>query len=281
MRPLFLSVSISVLVSSHGVGQAADTLDARSAAFLAQARMATARFKDQNIAIAENYVKIGPDFPAMGEHWVRGESIMRSDDTPLPSILTYVNVDGKPMLTGVVYTLVLRSGQKPPAMPPAAQWHEHVGTIDEESLLFGHDHLPTMTGGDEPRLSVMHAWAWVPNPAGPFATDNWALPFTRVGLVAPPVVSINAARALSVVSSASYYSRLFEAVGQLDDRESDAVFDVIDRARVAAQDWLDRRRAGAVSTADVSRLEAIWSKLGDEIVKAVRPESAARLRHVL
>src|SRR5206468_1017806 len=142
------------------------------ARFVAQARATTARFQDINVAIAENYVRIGPDFPAMGEHWVRGESVMRSESTPMPSILTYAMIGGHRTLTGVVYTIVLRAGEKVPAMPPLAEWHDHVGTVDEESLLFGHSHLGDTEGGGL-RLAVMHAWIGLTNPAGMFATDNW------------------------------------------------------------------------------------------------------------
>ena len=90
------------------------------ARFVAQARATTARFQDINVAIAENYVRIGPDFPAMGEHWVRGESVMRSESTPMPSILTYATIGGHRTLTGVVYTILLRAGEKAPDMPPLA-----------------------------------------------------------------------------------------------------------------------------------------------------------------
>ena len=78
---------------------------------------ATERYKDIDVAIAERYTKIGPDFPAMGEHWVNGESVMRSGDGPRPAILTYITVDGKPTLTGVVYTIVLKPGEKTPKLP--------------------------------------------------------------------------------------------------------------------------------------------------------------------
>ncbi|MGH7627661.1 MAG: hypothetical protein ACREOJ_20390 [Gemmatimonadaceae bacterium] len=32
---------------------------------------------------------------------------------------------------------------------------------------------------------MLHAWLWLPNPAGMFASDNWALPFVRAGVPVP------------------------------------------------------------------------------------------------
>ena len=251
------------------------------ARFVAQARATTARFQDINVAIAENYVRIGPDFPAMGEHWVRGESVMRSDSTPMPSILTYAMIGGRRTLTGVVYTIVLHAGEKVPEMPPLAEWHDHVGTVDEESLLLGHSHLGD-TDGAGLRLAVMHAWIGLTNPAGMFATDNWALPFARVGIPAPPNASPRAARAVALATCVPYFARLFGAVGQLDDRESDAVLDALEHSRGVVQGWLEARNpADSVSSADLARLEKIWSDLADAITRSVRPASAERLVRVL
>jgi hypothetical protein len=167
---------LAVAIAWRGVGaQQVDSSLDRATRLVAEARAATARFHDRDVAIAENYVKVGPDFPAMGEHWVNGELIMKNViDPKRPAILTYMDIGGKPTLTGVVYALTLGRGETPPHVSPSAQWHEHIGTIDEESLLFGHDHH---ADDDQLRLVVMHAWIWEPNPAGPFATDNWALPF--------------------------------------------------------------------------------------------------------
>src|SRR5438309_11932869 len=137
-----LAATTATLAAINAAAQSPDS--ASVARFVAQARAATARFQDITVAIAENYVRVGPDFPAMGEHWVRGESVMRSESTPMPAILTYATIDGRLALTGVVYTLVRLPGVELPDLPPSAEWHDHVGTIDEESLLLGHTHL----GGD-------------------------------------------------------------------------------------------------------------------------------------
>lgn len=246
--------------------------------FIAEARAATERFKDINVAIAERYVKIGPDFPAMGEHWVNGESVMKSADSPRPSILTYVTIDGKPTLTGVVYTVILQPNGKMPEGLPNAQWHDHVGTVDEESLLFHGHGDPT----DGLRLAVMHAWVWTPNPNGTFVTDNWDLPYTRAGLARPAGSSARAARGMALATSVSYYARLFSAVGELDDREADAVLDVLESGNRTVQAWLDGRTAGsAVTASEISMLEKTWNDVVAGVRRAVKPASAARLKAVL
>ena len=271
-------VWLSAFVVASAGAQSRDSAE-QVAKFIARTRAATERFKDIEAAIAENYVKIGPDFPAMGEHWVRGESVMKSAGTPLPAILTYATIDGKPTLTGAVYTVILKPGEKPPADLPPGQWHDHVGSVDEESLLIGHDHLG-MEESDSLRLSVMHAWVWTANPAGPFATDNWALPFLRVGVAPPAPMSKRAAQAISLATAGGYWSRLFDAVGQLNDKESDAVMEVIDRQRDSVQGWLEARPKGpALSPGDVVRLEGFWSALGARVMKEVCGECAERLRH--
>src|SRR5438309_11412184 len=114
-----LAATTATLAAINAAAQSPDS--ASVARFVAQARATTARFQDINVAIAENYVRIGPDFPAMGEHWVRGESVMRSDSTAMPAILTYATIGGRPTLTGVVYTIILRGGEKVPEMPPLAE----------------------------------------------------------------------------------------------------------------------------------------------------------------
>lgn len=281
MRTLLLCTALASAVAGRGsAAQAADSSADRAAQFVARARQATERYKDISVAIADNYVKVGPDFPAMGEHWVNGELIMKSAMDPRPAILTYVTIDGKPTLLGAVYALVLHRGEQPPPIPASAQWHDHVGTIDEESLLFGHDH---MGGDDDVRLAVMHAWIWAPNPAGMFATDNWALPFVRLGVVPPEHLSWQTSRAAALLAgAATYYARLFAAAGELDDRESPAVSDVVERHRAVAQRWWGSRApSSTVSAADAAQLHTMWVQLADDVRKAVRPASVARLQRVL
>lgn len=253
--------------------------DTAAAAFVERARRATERFKDIEVAIAESYIRVGPDFPAMGEHWVSGELIMKAElDPTRPAILTYIPVDGRRILTGAVYALALRAGEQPPATF-AGQWHDHVGTVDEESLLFGHDR---MSGDDDLRLVVMHAWLWADNPAGMFATDNWTLPFLRIGLLPPSSATPSVARALSLVSADDFHRRLFVSAGELDAGETAAVEALLARHHAAAVAWWAQRdRAIPLSHPELDALAKRWEQLETDLFAAVGPAAAERLRRVL
>lgn len=248
--------------------------------FTALARHATARFKDLDVAVAESYVKVGPDFPAMGEHWVNGELIMRGElDPARPAILTYTTVAGRPTLTGVVYALALKRGEAPPLLPRGAAWHDHVGSIDEESLLFGHEHH----ADDDIRLVVMHAWIWQDNPDGTFATDNWALPYARLGLHPPSVATGQAARAVALLSgAATYFGQLFARGAALDERTTARVNDVLERHRSALSRWWTARATAADLTLDELReLHERWTRLAEDVRSVLPREARQRLEAML
>jgi hypothetical protein len=156
--------------------------------FVASARAATERYRDQAAAVADGYRRIGPDFPSMGEHWLSLALAVRPNVDPLhPPILEYITVAGRPILAGVAYTQLVHGDLSPTPIPaPGEAWHYHQGTVDEESFILSHAGR-TIPAGDPglPRVGVLHAWLWLENPAGVFATDNWALPWYRLGLAAP------------------------------------------------------------------------------------------------
>ena len=271
---------IAALAFPVTVGAQADTVASRAERFVAEARKATERFKDITVAVSESYLRLGPDFPAMGEHWVNAELIMRSEFDPArPAILTYATIDGKPTLTGAVYALALRPGEQPPALPDDVQWHDHVGTIDEESLLFGHD---VRSHGDELRLVVMHAWIWVGNPDGMFATDNWSLPLARLGLPKGEKLPLVAARGLSLLAdSAGYYEKLFAGAGGLDGSEITAVSAIIAGHRQRLGEWWSRREPRApLSRDDADWLGEAWNRLRADADAKVKPAARERLQRV-
>jgi len=262
-------------VASAGDAQPRDTT---LGAFVERARNATQRFRDIETAIMESYVKVGPDFPAMGEHWVNGELIMKAElDPARPAILTYITVNGTRTLTGAVYALALRAGERPPEVF-GGQWHDHVGTVDEESLLFGHDRV---SGDDDLRLVVMHAWLWADNPAGLFATDNWTLPFLRLGVRPPQDVTPSAARAFSLLAEDDFHLRLFESAGELGHGETGAVEALLQRHRAAVIEWWKSANRTELTRAQVSWLAQRWRVLETDLFATVNPQSAERLRGVL
>jgi hypothetical protein len=183
------------------------------AAFVTAARLGSERYRDRSVAIAAGFRRLGRDFPSMGEHWAHpGKVIAGRFDVADPPMLTYASIDGKPVLLGVVYAVPLDPGQHPPPLPGGLDaWHEHNGTVDEESFLPEHsgDHSGTHGGT---RLAILHVWTQLPNPGGDFAAENWSLPFARLKLEPPTSVREPAARSLSLLSgSAEFYATLLES----------------------------------------------------------------------
>jgi hypothetical protein len=252
------------------------------AAFVSRARAATERYKDQNVAAADGYRRLGPDFPAMGEHWANGEFVIRGEfDAARPGLLTYARINGVPTLTGVVYALPLSDSEVPPAFPfDPSQWHDHIGTIEDESLLLAHNAPHGATGGL--RLAVLHAWIWLENPDGTFVTDNWALPYARLGLRAPGPAPGGAARALALVSGAMpYYVSLAEKLGSPSDVERQRIVATLAKHQALIATWWKLRAANPKTTAaDDSTLNGMWNALWSEVERSVSAEVALRLRRI-
>ena len=252
------------------------------AAFISRARAATERYKDQNAAAADGYRRLGPDFPAMGEHWANGEIVVRGEfDARRPGLLTYARVNGVPTLTGVVYALPLADSEAPPPFPfDRSHWHDHIGTVEDESLLLAHDAPHGPTGGL--RLAVLHAWIWLDNPDGTFVTDNWALPYARLGLRAPAPAPGGAARALALVSGAMpYYISLADQVGSPSDGERERIAATIARHQALIATWWKlRSRNPEMSAGDVSALNGMWNAMWSELERSVSADVGGRLRRI-
>ena len=239
--------------------------------FIARARAGTEAFRNPEAARMAGYHPVGPDFPGMGRHWIHNSLILESTPDPArPAILEYAELNGSLTLVGVAYAVLIKSDTVPAFLPvPASAWHFHQGTVTEESFLRSHAGLGHTVPG--PRLAVLHAWIWLDNPDGMLATDNWALPYARLGLSPPPNGSRAAARALALSAGEGgrmYLEALVHAVGQPSDTEMAGLAAIIARHQAKA-------RAEAAS---VSSLEVCWKTLWDELQAAVRPEVGDRLQ---
>ncbi len=238
--------------------------------FLAQARRGTAAFRESENARAAGYRPIGPDFPGMGQHWVHPSLILRdTPDAAHPTVLEYAEIGGRLTLVGVAYAVLVKDGAPPTSLPvPASAWHFHQGTVEEESFIrshagFGHD----MPG---PKIAVLHAWIWLDNPDGLLATDNWALPYARLGYRPPSQPSHAAARAMALAADDGgrlYLEALLHAVGQPSDDEMKALAIVVARHQMEAR----------AHTANVAELERCWRALWNDVETTVRPEVWERL----
>jgi hypothetical protein len=187
-RPITSSAIALTLLTPAGLraqGSAAASLDA----FVEQVRVATRRYHDQSVAFSDGYRRMGPDVPSMGQHWIALPRITSERADPRqPPILEYARINGQLTLIGVGYALRLAEGVEldPMTVPaPASAWRYVHGTLSEDGLILNHADSVTEPIVAVPRLAVLHAWVWQPNPAGVFATDNWSLPYVRLGLQPP------------------------------------------------------------------------------------------------
>lgn len=219
-----------------------------SAAFLEAARRGSAPFQERAAAVRAGYRPLGPESPAMGQHWVHpGLLLADRIDPARPAILSYATVAGRPRLVGVAY--VLPAGAAVPDGPaPRHAWHVHDGTVMAEAVQPDHDAHPA--GDAVPAgVAVLHAWIYVANPAGTFASDNWALPFVAAGLDPPATAAPDAARGLSLGLTAAFHA---EQPGR--DRAA------LERHGAIVRQWLRSRAAGPVTPAERAWLERVWSE---------------------
>ncbi len=272
-----LALTMSVEAQEHHVAHSTQVVGADVAAFVAAARLGSERYRDRSVAIAAGFRRLGRDFPSMGEHWAHpGKVIAGRFDVADPAMLTYASIDGKPVLLGVVYAIPLEPGQRPPPLPGGMNaWHEHNGTVDEESFLPEHSGDHSVTHGGT-RLAILHVWTSLPNPGGDFAAENWSLPFARLNLEPPASVPEPAARALSLLSgSADFYSNLLES-----ELPSRAKTEWRNALRVATQNAYKivatGRRSDTLSQQQLDALETTWDTFRVSLSKQ-SPDLARRL----
>jgi hypothetical protein len=263
-------------------GQSRTTTIGSAARFIAEARAGTKRYADQETAIAEGFVRVGVEFPAMGEHWVSLARVMADTVDPArPSVLIYVTVNGAPRLAGVAYTDLLAEGEHPPADPAPLAWHEHNGAVDEESLPLGHHamHSAGTASNDSLRLSILHAWIWVTNPDGVFVTDNWSLPLARAGIAADPSLPRDAIRALALAADDENYHQLMlrTALALSPDEDAVARRVIASRRAALAADTAELRRTRTLSPVQRDALVAQWDAFWRDLGRAL-PRRAARLQ---
>jgi len=230
-----------------------------NAAFIAAATRGAEKYRSQEAAIADGYRPVGVEFPAMGEHWVSLQRVMADAIDPAhPAVLIYVTVGGKAELSGVGFTDLLHPGDALPSRPAAGVWHEHNGSVAEESFPLQH-HMGVSGGKGALRLAILHVWTHAPNPAGPFATDNWTLPARRLGVPAA-MLGADATRGVSLAQDATgYYELMLRTALRPTDDEEIVIEAVLDEAMAAA------RRAGKSEAALAESWEQLWRRLGERL----------------
>lgn len=170
---------------------------------LAAVRAAVARYADPAVAEREGWKKFGGDGPLMGEHYSltpdRG-GVDYVSGMPLdfrrPSNLMYTMLNGRKVLTGVAFNVRIAPGEPVPEgfAGDADVWHVHdfpkavAAALQDRPLLrwiadrWGPQHF-VGKGDGRGRLAMVHVWTGpIPNPDGPFAHRNRAIPYAKLGL---------------------------------------------------------------------------------------------------
>ena len=248
--------------------------DPGATAFRDRVREGTTRFADRNAAVRAGYRVVGGDFPAMGRHWVHPGIILRGEVDPRsPAILSYAEIGGSQVLVGVAFAVSLAPGEQPPLVAGKRRaWHEHNGSVAEESIVREHSHS---ISGALTRLAILHVWSGIENPDGVFATDNWALPFARAGLAAPVPVAPGSARAISLLNGgADYYAML---IGM--DRPTDGEVErLLESARGQVRSIIGAgEHVTSLSPSQMGALDGVWVEVVNALERVVG-EAALPLR---
>jgi hypothetical protein len=210
----------------------------------------------------------------MGEHWLSTRVLVDGKlDPARPALLTYLDIDGQAVLTGVVYAVPLAPGESVPAdFGPGARWHEHNGDIDDEALLPEHRTMSTETGGT--RVAFLHAWLRVPSPEGIFSADNWALPFVRGKIDVPENFTMGAARAVSLATGGKLY--FLDLVGTT---AASLVEPLLDECGAVAADLVGSARSAKrpLTDLELQQLDAIWTSTMKAVEKAAGAAAARKI----
>jgi len=245
---------------------------------------ATTRFADRRVAIAEGYRRIGTDFPSMGEHWLHPSALLgRRLDPARPTVLAYATIDGRPTLIGTGFIVTTRGSASAEVPGWPTYWHEHSGALSDESGAHVGSSDPSP---DATHVWVLHIWTALPNPLGRYDSDNWALPFARLGISAPSDLDHDMGRALSlaVAEGDTYLRRILDDAGLRTGSNSARVDAALEAARVAIESTATRvRQTGRVSPEDGQSLRASWQGLSvtlrEVLGPAVEPILAPPHRH--
>ena len=158
-----------------------------------------ARYQQFDIAEREGWKKFGGDSPLMGEHWYLTPDKGGLDyqgrqplDFSRPSNLMYTWINGKRVLTGVSFNVRLAPGEAVPDgfAGDADVWHVHdfrqaveEATRERPLIRWLANGWMNSNWGSRGRLAMVHVWTGpIPNPDGPFAQQNRAIPYAKLGL---------------------------------------------------------------------------------------------------
>jgi hypothetical protein len=168
---------------------------------VAEVRRATEPYLDIARARADGFVQVSGMEARHGYHFMNINAPMltaagmvaRTLDLARPPMLLYVERDGVWQLAGVEYALTTPPRPNP---LPGSEWHWHEASCHYRD----YREMPAPRAADcptkhpessepfvlwHPAFAVVHVWAWIPSPDGPFSGENSALaPYG--GTLVPP-----------------------------------------------------------------------------------------------
>lgn len=97
-------------------------------------------------------------------------------------------------------------------------------------------------------------WLGVPNHAGTFATENWSLPWVRLGLRPPPEAPVDAARAAAMAAGLTDFYRDAWGNGEADGPLEAALMRATERARIVVGRVARGSEPDAAAITELARL---------------------------
>jgi hypothetical protein len=158
---------------------------------VAEVRRATEQYQDIARARADGFVQVSGMEARHGYHFMNINAPMLTAagmvsntlDLARPPMLLYVERDGVWKLAGVEYALTALPRPNP---LPGSEWHRHEASCHYRD----YREVPAPRAADcptkhpessepfvlwHPAFAVVHVWAWIPSPDGPFSGENPAL----------------------------------------------------------------------------------------------------------
>lgn len=153
---------------------------------LAEAKVATGKYQDVDIARADGYQQVMGALHGTGAHFVNQQYLDEDGfDVAHPEVLLYNHAgDGSLELVGVSYMLPRQSDNETPPtyFGPLAAWHDHdfhrpclttrtsghpviINSTEADCRAAGNVYIP-------PKFWMLHVWLFRPSPEGIFSHDN-------------------------------------------------------------------------------------------------------------
>jgi hypothetical protein len=228
--------------------------------------------------------------PFQGQHWISMARFAANlpPDLTKPTFMMYLPLGDSLVPIGVAYTELIRVRPVPTTLAGTpTEWHLHAlcSGIPGEGTQLADGRDDCIARGGQPvgtaNIAMVHAWT-IPNPDGPYAHDNPALPYIATGLT-PPTHATRDDRLFGMALGETYGAKLVVS-HRIDDLAARAGKNkglIAKRATLSAlvPKLRAAQRANDTKQFDALRKQMIdaWNALADEYRSvAPTPELKAR-----